>query len=374
VELHLYEQIYVYIVQEIKEGRLKEGDRVSSEKELAEQFGVSRITSKKALEKLADSGVIKRIQGKGSFVADSIIGGQEPKHYSEVKPSLVLEDDNRLIGFIIPDFSDEFGLRLLRSMEKRSAEHNYQLIIKRTCGDRDEEKRAIDLFMGLGIKGLIVTPIHGQHYNSELLRLVLDRFPIVLADRYLKGIPVCSVYTDNKKAAMDLTRHLISKGHKKIAFLSPPEENTSTLEERLLGYTFAFTQEGMNLNKDYVLTNLKGTLPMKINGTAIESDKETIKHFLKQHPDVKAFVASEFLIATMLAQVIHSMGKSLEEFEIVCFDSLNDYLGQPIFTHIKQDEKRMGELAVDMLISQLHGAAVPELNIIEHRMVVKNNT
>lgn len=156
--MHLYEQIYVYIVQEIKDGRLKEGDRVSSEKELAEQFGVSRITSKKALEKLADSGVIKRIQGKGSFVADGIIGGQEPKHYSEVKTTLVPEDDKRLIGFIIPNFSDEFGLQLLRSMEKRSAEHNYQLIIKRTCGDRDEEKRAIDLFIGLGIKGLIVTP------------------------------------------------------------------------------------------------------------------------------------------------------------------------------------------------------------------------
>ncbi|MEC0126492.1 GntR family transcriptional regulator [Paenibacillus pabuli] len=373
MELHLYEQIYIYIVQEIKEGRLKEGDRVSSEKELAEQFGVSRITSKKALEKLSDSGVIKRIQGKGSYVADGIVGGQEPKHYSEVRTPLVPEEDKRLIGFIIPNFSDEFGLQLLRAMEKRSAEHNYQLIIKRTCGDSDEEKRAIDLFIRLGVKGLIVTPIHGQHYNSELLRLVLDRFPIVLVDRYLKGIPVCSVYTDNKKAAMDLTRHLISKGHKKIAFLSPPEENTSTLEERLLGYTFAFTQEGMNLNKDYVLTNLKGTLPININGTAIERDKETVEHFLKQHPDVKAFVASEFLIATMLAQVINSMGKSLEEFEIVCFDSLNDYLGQPIFTHIEQDEKQMGELAVDMLISQLHGTAVPELNIIEHRMVVKNN-
>ncbi|WP_168928929.1 GntR family transcriptional regulator [Paenibacillus dokdonensis] len=373
MELHLYEQIYLHVVQEIKEGRLKEGDRVSSEKELAEKFGVSRITSKKALEKLADSGVIRRIQGKGSYVADGLIGGQEPKHYSEVRTTLVPEDDKRLIGFIIPNFSDEFGLQLLRSMERRSAEHNYQLIIKRTRGDRDEEKRAIDLFISLGIKGLIVTPIHGQHYNSELLRLVFDRFPIVLVDRYLKGIPVCSVYTDNKKAAMDLTRHLINKGHKKIAFLSPPEENTSTLEERLLGYTFAFTQEGMNLNKEYLLTNLKGTLPMNIDGTATESDKEAVKHFLQQHPDVKAFVASEFLIATMLAQVINSLGKSLEEFEIVCFDSLNDHLGQPIFTHIEQDEKQMGELAVDMLISQLEGTAVPELNIIEHRMIVKNN-
>jgi DNA-binding GntR family transcriptional regulator len=42
----LYEQLYKYIVGEIKEGKLKNGDRVPSEKDLAAQFNVSRITSK----------------------------------------------------------------------------------------------------------------------------------------------------------------------------------------------------------------------------------------------------------------------------------------------------------------------------------------
>ncbi|MEK8129602.1 GntR family transcriptional regulator [Paenibacillus filicis] len=371
MEVHLYEQLYMHVIREIKEGKLKAGDRVSSEKELAEAFGVSRITSKKALEKLAESGVIKRIQGKGSFVAN-LAGGLEPKKHSEESTSLVTDERKRpLIGFIISNFSDEFGLRLLRAMEKRSAEHNCDLIIKRTGGSKEEEKRAIQLFVSLGIKGLIVTPIHGEHYNAELLRLVLDKFPVVLVDRYLKGIPVCSVYTDNKKAAKDLTLYLIGRGHDKIAYVSPPEENTSTFEERLLGYTLAFTQEGLKLNQDYCLTNLKGILPINLHGTAIDDDKNTLRRFLEQYPDVKAFVASEFLVATMLAQAIDSLDKSLDEYDIVCFDSLNDYLGKPLFTHIQQDEKRMGEEAVDLLVSQLIGEAVPEQRIIEHRMIMR---
>lgn len=199
MEGHLYEQLYNHILQEINKGQMKAGDRVSSEKELAERFGVSRITSKKALEKLAEAGVIKRIQGKGSFVADGVREGLDHKRQSEERPSLAFDEKERpLIGFIISNFSDEFGLQLLRSIEKQSAELNYDLIIKRSRGNRDEEKRAIQLLVSLGIKGLIVTPIHGEHYNVELLRLVLDKFPVVLVDRYLKGIPVCSVYTDNK--------------------------------------------------------------------------------------------------------------------------------------------------------------------------------
>ncbi|MDR6553235.1 GntR family transcriptional regulator [Paenibacillus qinlingensis] len=371
MEAHLYEQLYWHIVHEIKEGKLKVGDRVSSEKELAEQFGVSRITSKKALEKLAEEGLVKRIQGKGSFVAQPVAVGQEPMRHSEERAILTNVKTRPLIGFIISNFSDEFGLQLLRAMERQSAAHNYDLIIKRTWGSRAEEERAIQLFVSLGIKGLIVTPIHGEHYNADLLRLVLDKFPVVLVDRYLRGIPVCSVYTDNKKAAKDLTLHLIGRGHKEIAFLSPPVENTSTLEDRLLGYTLAFTQEGLKLHLPYCLTSLKGILPINHNGTANDSDKLALQGFLEQYPEVKAFVASEFLVATLLTQVIDEMGKSLDDYDIVCFDSLNDHLGKPIFTHIQQDEKRMGEGAVDLLVSQLIGEAVPEQRIIEHRMIVR---
>jgi len=364
----LYEQLYMHIVHEIHEGKLKSGDRVSSEKELAERFGVSRITSKKALEKLAEAGVIKRIQGKGSYVTDVPPSNLELMRQLEERAGALIHAQERpLIGLIIPGFSDEYGLKLLQAMEKQSAKHQCDLLIKRTGGSKEEEEHAIQLFVNLGIKGLIVTPVHGTHYNAELIRLVLGKFPIVLVDRYLKGIPVCSVYTDNRTAAQDLTLHLISKGHHNIAYLSPPVENTSALEDRLLGYTLAFTRDGFKLNQDYCLTNITGTR----TGSWSE-DSKMLRSFLEQNTDVKAFVVSEFLVATMLAQVISAMGKQLEAYDIVCFDSLNDYLGKPIFTHIQQDEQRMGEEAVDLLMSQLYGETVPEQRIIDHRMIVKD--
>ena len=53
MKLPLYEQLYRYVREEIAAGHLVGGARVPSEKELADQFHVSRITSKRALEKLA---------------------------------------------------------------------------------------------------------------------------------------------------------------------------------------------------------------------------------------------------------------------------------------------------------------------------------
>src|SRR5579863_9052969 len=49
--------------------RMRAGDRISSEPELAQSLGVSRFTVAKAIESLVDEGLVVRRQGKGTFVA-----------------------------------------------------------------------------------------------------------------------------------------------------------------------------------------------------------------------------------------------------------------------------------------------------------------
>ncbi len=64
----LYEQISTHVLEQIRRGALRPGDRVPSEMELAAQFEVSRITSKRALAVLREAGLVERIRGKGTFV------------------------------------------------------------------------------------------------------------------------------------------------------------------------------------------------------------------------------------------------------------------------------------------------------------------
>lgn len=56
--------------QRIESGELRPGDRVPSENQLVEEFAVSRMTARRALLELAETGLLLRTQGLGSFVAD----------------------------------------------------------------------------------------------------------------------------------------------------------------------------------------------------------------------------------------------------------------------------------------------------------------
>ncbi len=64
-----YEQIKEYIYQKIETGEWPENHPVSSENGLAAQFDVSRMTARRALQELADEGLVTRARGSGTFVA-----------------------------------------------------------------------------------------------------------------------------------------------------------------------------------------------------------------------------------------------------------------------------------------------------------------
>jgi len=66
----LYQQVREYISQKIGTKEWKPGDRVPSEQELVNLFGISRMTVNRALRELAEQGVVMRIAGVGTFVAE----------------------------------------------------------------------------------------------------------------------------------------------------------------------------------------------------------------------------------------------------------------------------------------------------------------
>jgi GntR family histidine utilization transcriptional repressor len=65
----LYQQVKDYISEHVASGTWAEGDRVPSENELVRTLGASRMTINRALRELTAEGILRRVQGLGTFVA-----------------------------------------------------------------------------------------------------------------------------------------------------------------------------------------------------------------------------------------------------------------------------------------------------------------
>lgn len=363
----LYERLYQYVLNEIRTGALRSGDRVPSEKELAREHGVSRITSMRALKNLERAGLVERIRGKGTFVASDI------KRMPEVTAASGrrLGHPRRLtyqIGFLLPDISLAYGLVLLKAVEERAGSAGFSFVLTRTHGLQDAEERAIErLVRSKSVDGLIVFPVNGEFYNASLLKLALQKYPLVLVDRYLKGIAASAVYTDNATAAKELTGHVLDQGHEKVAFVSSHPEHTSSIEDRLDGFRTAFSERGLRLGGQHLLTDLTGVIPSAGGGTP--ADHAAIEEFIARGASISGFVTSEHWMALLVRDALRRAGR-LDRTMVVCFDSPRDPLVGPRFTHIEQDENGIGRRAVDLLLAQLDGKQTPSQSIVPHRLVV----
>ena len=203
-ELPLYKQIQHQLKELILSGKLRPGDRIPSENELAEYFNVSQITSKQAIMALVDENIIIRIKGKGSFVAG--------RNGTDILQSLN-SGFKGIIGLVFPSIYMTVESMMFYHLQSMLHEKGYQTLIRVTDDNINKEMEAIRMFQLFGVRGFIIFPVINENYNDEILRLSLNRFPHVLIDRYLPNITNSSITSDNVMGARDVVRYLLDSGH-----------------------------------------------------------------------------------------------------------------------------------------------------------------
>lgn len=366
----IYERIYETLREDIREEKYKAGDRVPSETELADAYGVSRITTKKALELLVRDGLIVRRPGKGSFVAE--------ERGNASAEAAAADRDNRhvMVGLVITDFGNTFGTGMIYGMERASAERDCFLLLRRSFGVPENEEKAIRAFLDVGVDGIIVFPAQGEFYNAEILKLVIQQFPLVLIDRHLKGVAASSISTDNASAARAGTEHLLDLGHRHICLLTPPPMDTTAVEDRIEGVVQAHAERGVVVDRTLWLSDITSTQPNSFNQPNIEKDIAKIKEHLKRNPQITALFAIEYNIALLAKTAVEQLGLSIpHDISIICFDSPATMLGGAYrFTHLIQNEEEIGRLAVEHILKLHSGEKVPNKVMLDARLVIGEST
>jgi GntR family transcriptional repressor for pyruvate dehydrogenase complex len=91
----LYEQIVEQIEQSIREGKLKPGEQLLAERELAQQFGVSRTAVREAVKTLSEKGLVEAYSGRGTFVT-----ANKPSSMRHSLDSFLKDGDLKNYGYL----------------------------------------------------------------------------------------------------------------------------------------------------------------------------------------------------------------------------------------------------------------------------------
>lgn len=338
-----YRQIYRQLRAQILSGAYQPGDKLPTEMKLAALYGVSRITSAAALTELAREGLVQRVPRRGTTVIAPAERESSPR-----RP---------LLAWIQPSLDPSIGLNLLRGIERATRLAGYNLLVHLTGTSRAEEEEAIRNAVAAGADGLALFLQDGETYNGEVLRLVLDRYPLVLVDRYLRGLPCACVQSDNTAGAREAMLELVRAGHRHICTIIFPPTATSTIEDRLEGCAQAVATTGVAFDRSLVYVAERFSIDFIETGAMPNEEVERLAAYLRRTPRVSAVFATNATLALLALRAAERLGRCIPaDLSIACIDPVQAFpLPVPAVTCAVQQGVEIGRTAVDLLREQLAG-------------------
>jgi DNA-binding LacI/PurR family transcriptional regulator len=235
-----YYQIYTSLIERVRSGEFTVGNSLPAERQLAEDYGVSRITVIKALGRLEREGLITRQHGRGTFITKL---AQQPQVES-------VQLKRKSIAFLVDVLPEPFALHVLAGIAHEAARQRYYLQVITMYGTSSGEAQSINEAIKHGVEGLIIFPYAG-YQNAPLYQSLCERgFPVVMADRYYPQIATDRVIFDDAAASFALTEHLIRRGHRRIAIVPFCEIEATSVRARVRGYQRALEAHDLPYDED----------------------------------------------------------------------------------------------------------------------------
>lgn len=361
----LYLDLYLNLLEKIRTGEYPAGSKLPSEKLIAEEKGVSRITSKHALDRLAREGYIQRFPGKGSFV-QALPAAPDS---AELAVSLSKSTPNpRLIGIVMENLQSDFGMDILTGVEKQCAQAGYSLLLKFSYGDEKREKACIEELLTAGVSGILLMCVFSEVYSSTIMKLALEGFPIIFIDRSLNGLPIPYVGTNHREAAVCLTNELISRGHEHIVLaMDEDSHTTSSAEERVHGYVQSCIDHNLLCaNKRLLLLHENTDDPQE---ELRRTNVHRIRDYMLNNPEITAILS---LSSEVTSIILHALDRdAAARYTFASFDGPRDIMNNPYeLLYACQAQASIGSTACALLFKLISGQKVPMITHIPYQMII----
>jgi DNA-binding LacI/PurR family transcriptional regulator len=201
--------------------------------------------------------------------------------------------------------------------------------------------------------------------NSRTQVLIHSPIPTVFIDKMGQGSHATYVKSDNIDGARQATEHLLSLGHRRIAFLIGQTTDLAGLE-RLLGCQQVLAQAGITPDPGLV----------RQSGWNIEEAYEAARFLLAECHGFTAIVAGSDFMAIGILRALSEQGLRVpDDVSLVGFDDIDlcQYTVPPLTT-VRQDRAAMGRGAVQRLVAIIEGIQEASPLILPTRLVVRRST
>lgn len=324
--------------------------------EVAARAGVSEATVSRVLN--AKPGVAPETRRSVTSVLDAL-GYERPPR---------LRGHAGLVGLVVPELDNPIFPAFAQAIENTLAQRGYTpLLCTHTPGGLSEDEY-VKMLVDRGVAGIIfVSGLHSDHTaDPGRYRVLRERgLPLVFVNGYIDGFDAPFISHDDV-ASMELAvAHLRSLGHTRIGLAIGPERFVPS-RRKIDGFTRAMTAAGLaDAVDDLVATSFFSVEGGRAGADRLIADGCT------------SIVCGSDLMALGAIKAARTRGLTVpRDVSVVGFDdSALIAFTEPPLTTIRQAVPAMGAAAVQALVDEIAGVAVPRAELMfSPELVVRGST
>ena len=270
------------------------------------------------------------------------------------------------IGFIVPDIASEFFGKLGIVLEKEFRKHGYSLLISFTEESEENEINSLKILLAKRVDGIVLASVGT---TGEFLKKVINqyRIPVVVIDNREVGVKTNLVIHDNLNGAYLLTKHLLEHGHRRIACITGPLEETSG-KERLLGYQKALEEYNVPVDDDLI----------EVSNWRVDGGYDSMFRLIEnagQRPS--ALFIGNSMMAIGVYKALRKMELKIpDDMALVSFDNF-EYTEaiEPPLTTLDKVEEEIGKAASELLLEKIHNKDVKNITVhlVKAKLIIRKS-
>jgi LacI family transcriptional regulator len=230
-------------------------------------------------------------------------------------------------------------------VQETARQAGYMTLMAACGGLEDVERKQTEIMMQRHVAGFLVIP--SGTLNDHFAMVRKSGVPIVALDRPVKHVETDTLTVDNRRAAVRMTEHLITHGHRHILCIAD-DKSVFTSSERITGYS-----QAMRRAKLPVQVRLIRPIDSRTPGK--------FKSVLNSVPSVTAIFAMNNLLAVHVLQELQRREMQMpERMALAAFDDFDAAtLVRPTITVVRQPIAELGKRAAELVLARLRNDAIP---------------
>lgn len=329
-----YMELVNWIQEQIAIKRFLPGQKMCSENELKDMFGMSRQTVRHAISILEAEGILERRQGSGTYISD--------------KRQANLENRTRIS--VVTTYVDSYIFpKTIQGIENVLFEKGYSVQIAFTNNQIEREKTILeDILSRDEVAGIIMETTKSgiPNPNLPLYEELQNRgIPVLFINSYYPLLSIPHISLNDKMAGRKAVEHLIEMGHRNIGGIFKLDDGQGHM--RYAGYLEAIQNAGMEIDDTHVAW---------IDTVDIHNLKACREGILSRIKGCTAVVCYNDQVAFELLEIFKEQKIRVpEDISIVSIDDSElSVLGDVALTSIPHPTDRLGEKAAINLMKMIN--------------------